>query len=434
MAELDAYELYMLSLVNRARLDPVGTAAAFGIDLNQGVPAGTISATPKPVLAPNSLLEQAADAHSAWMLDSDIFSHTGVNNSNPGQRIAATGYSARAWGENIAWQGTTGPLSARDLQSYIEAQHRGLFLSAGHRTNILADNFVELGIGQRVGEFTGYNASMITQNFGTSGSARFLTGIVFQDRDGDGYYDPGEGIGGVDIQVDGQVVGRTTAAGGYAVTMTNGTHAVSFSGGGQTGSVAAAVTMAGQNVGLDVKAASFVTTQFQSWNASLNKWLAVTPEKYAGPVAGLDWQFLGSAAGEVVSASDGADFLNLGGGNDAANGGAGNDVIDGGTGSNFLTGGAGSDIFFADGQGGQTSWSTITDFSKGEQLSLWGWQKGVSKLSWAANDGAEGNKGATLHADLDGNGSIDISVTFAGLAIGTLGTVEERDGLLWIVG
>lgn len=434
MADLDAYELYMLSLINRARQDPVGTAAAYGIDLNKDLPAGTISATPKPVLAPNSLLEQSADAHSAWMLETDTFSHTGANNSDPGQRIAATGYSARSWGENIAWRGTTGPLTNADLQSYIEEQHKGLFLSAGHRENILDAGFVEVGIGQRVGEFSGYNTSMITQNFGTSGSTRYFTGIVFSDTDGDGYYDPGEGLANVDIQVDGQVVGRTSAAGGYSVAMANGAHAVSFSGGGQTGSVALAVTMAGDNVGLDVKASSFVTMQFQSWNADLNKWVAVTPEKYTGPVTSLEWEWRGGNGDEVAVGGEGADFINLGAGNDAADAGAGNDVIDGGTGSNFLTGGAGSDIFFADGRGGQTAWTTITDFGTGEQLSLWGWQKGVSKLSWAASDGADGYKGATLHADLDGNGSVDISVTFTGHALGAVGTVEERDGLLWLVG
>ena len=45
MAQPTAYEQYFLELVNRARANPGGEAARLGIDLNQGLAAGTISAT-----------------------------------------------------------------------------------------------------------------------------------------------------------------------------------------------------------------------------------------------------------------------------------------------------------------------------------------------------------------------------------------------------
>ncbi|MGG5818391.1 calcium-binding protein [Falsiroseomonas sp. HW251] len=153
---------------------------------------------------------------------------------------------------------------------------------------------------------------------------------------------------------------------------------------------------------------------------------------YSGPVAGLQWQFLGSSKGEVVGASDGNDFLNLLGGDDAADGRGGNDVLDGGLGSNFLTGGGGRDVFFLDGRApGTTTWSTITDWEQGEQLSLFGWRPGVSTLSWIARDGTPGFQGVTLHTDLDGNGSIDASVTWAGKSQADLPTPLQFDGLLW---
>jgi hypothetical protein len=69
MAELTASEQFMLELINRARLDPVGEAARYGIDLNQGLTTGTISTTPKQVLAPNQYLADSADSHSTWMLN-----------------------------------------------------------------------------------------------------------------------------------------------------------------------------------------------------------------------------------------------------------------------------------------------------------------------------------------------------------------------------
>ena len=141
-------------------------------------------------------------------------------------------------------------------------------------------------------------------------------------------------------------------------------------------------------------------------------------DAYTGPVAGIVNQFLGSATGDVVLGTDKADFINALGSDDAVNGGGGNDVIDGGLGSNFITGGAGIDKFSVDGRGAATSnaWSTITDFSAGEQLTIWGYQPGVSRLLWVATSGVQGYTGATLHGDLDGNGVIDTSVTFTGLS------------------
>jgi Ca2+-binding RTX toxin-like protein len=147
-------------------------------------------------------------------------------------------------------------------------------------------------------------------------------------------------------------------------------------------------------------------------------------DAYTGPVAGLVNQFLGGAFADTVLGSEKADFINALGGDDGVNGGGGNDVIDGGLGSNFIAGGAGIDRFFVDGRGAATSitWSTITDFSAGESLTIWGYKPNVSKFTWAASDGATGFKGVTLNADLDGNGVTDTSVTWAGLTQAQLPT------------
>ena len=156
------------------------------------------------------------------------------------------------------------------------------------------------------------------------------------------------------------------------------------------------------------------------------------PTRYDGPL-NLNAQMVGSAADEVVLGTAGHDFINGLGGMDAIDGGTGNDVIDGGTGSNFLVGGAGIDTFFCDGRGGTTTWSTITDWQAGEQLSLWGYQSGVSTLSWEESAGAEGYTGATLHADLNGDGTIDTSITWAGRSRADLPAPQEfaAQNLLW---
>ena len=144
----------------------------------------------------------------------------------------------------------------------------------------------------------------------------------------------------------------------------------------------------------------------------------VVPTKYSGPVTFLEYELLGKATGDVITGSIDNDFMNLLGGDDAANGGAGDDVLDGGTGSNFLTGGSGNDTIFLDGRGGTTTWSTVTDFSAGDQVNIWGWNAGVSKQVFAMeNQGADGYKGATFHYDLNNDGLIDTSITLTGLAL-----------------
>jgi hypothetical protein len=161
----------------------------------------------------------------------------------------------------------------------------------------------------------------------------------------------------------------------------------------------------------------------------------VLADLYSGPVGGVVYQWLGSAAGDVALGTTKSDFINLLGGDDAVDGGAGNDIIDGGGGSNFLTGGAGVDTFFIDGRGGTTTWSTITDWQVGEQLSIWGWKPGVSQVIWVDSAGAVGYQGVTMFGDLDGNGSFDTSVTWSGRTHADLPTPVEfaNPALLWFV-
>jgi Ca2+-binding RTX toxin-like protein len=159
----------------------------------------------------------------------------------------------------------------------------------------------------------------------------------------------------------------------------------------------------------------------------------VLPTIYTGPVAGVQTQLLGGAGGEVAFGTSKNDFINMLGGDDAIDAGPGDDVVDGGTGSNFLTGGAGRDDFFLDGRGGGNTWSTITDWQTGERLSVFGWKPGVSQVLWLDSDGTPGFTGVTMHADLDGNGLIDTSVTWSGKARADLPVPFEFDDLLWFV-
>jgi len=216
-------EQFMLELVNRSRADPPAEARRLGIELNQGLPSGKISVDPKPPLAFQPELIDAARTHSDWMLDQDVFSHDGANGSNPGDRIRRAGYlfsGSWTWGENIAWMGSTSAISTSQA---VAAEHDGLFRSPGHRVNLCGD-FDEIGIGARTGVFTrsgtAFQAVMTTQNFARSDSTPgpLLVGVVYRDADGNGAYSPGEGLPGVSVIPDsGGYLAFTSRSGGYAI-------------------------------------------------------------------------------------------------------------------------------------------------------------------------------------------------------------------------
>ncbi|MCU0779944.1 MAG: CAP domain-containing protein [Akkermansiaceae bacterium] len=251
-AEPTAHEQLMLELVNRARANPGAEATRLGIGLNQDLPAGTITNTPKQPLAWHAALIQAARGHSQWMLNADKFDHTGSGGSTWTQRVQAAGYplgGGYAVGENIGWGPSPG---AVDLVVQAVERHDDLFRSAKHRLNICQGSFDEAGIGLLAGVFTidggDWNASMVTQDFAYSGltSGPLVTGVAYHDFNGNGFYDVGEGIQGVIVNVSGSAFHTVTAAaGGYAVPVPAGaaTRTVTFSHGGLA--VDKSVTMTG---------------------------------------------------------------------------------------------------------------------------------------------------------------------------------------------
>ena len=337
MADATAREQLILEMINRARMDPEGEAARYGISLNQGLSAGTISSAPKQVLAFNPELNDAADSHSGWMLDTDTFSHTGVGGSSPGQRMTSAGYEftgSWTWGENIAWSGSTGSYSG---DQYAATHHKNLFLSAGHRTNILNDNFREVGIGSVTGSFksgtTTYNALMTTENFAKSGSNIFVTGVTYNDTDNDDFYSIGEGQGSrtVTLLQNGGTVATTTsaAAGGFSLgTTVTGPVEVRFSGGGLAATMGVAVSLAGKNVKVDLVDGNTIQSNVTAelTQSSVNLTLLGIENVNGG----------GNDLANTITGNKGNNTLSGNGGNDTLIGGAGVDIYLGGNGDDTI--------------------------------------------------------------------------------------------------
>lgn len=342
---MTSHEQYFLELINRARLDPAAEAKRYGIGLNDGLAAGAINTQAKQVLAPDDNLDLGAERHSAWMLATDTFSHYGPGGNTPGDRARDSGYvfsGSWKWGENIAFTGGSGRV---DLLASIESHHAGLMRSAGHRANMLDATFREVGVAQVVGDYRGNQGSMATQLYGKTGTAVFLTGVVYNDTDRNAFYSVGEGTGGVTFAAQG-LRDVTETPGGYGLALA------------ASAAVTAAVTRAGitSTVTVDMSAGNVKldlvngTTFYTSGNLTLLKGAANA--KLLG-VADLD--LTGSTVANVLEGNRaGNDIYGLAGddrlfgldGHDRLYGGDGNDVMDGGYHNDDMHGGAGNDRLY----------------------------------------------------------------------------------------
>ena len=132
-------------------------------------------------------LNASAEDHSEWMLAQNVFSHTGVDGTNAGERMSDASFQfsgSWSWAENIAWQTARG---APGLADDVVNLHGSLMNSSGHRANILNASVEVIGIGIEQGNFNGWDAVMVTQNFARTGAAVELdTGTGSGGNDGGG--------------------------------------------------------------------------------------------------------------------------------------------------------------------------------------------------------------------------------------------------------
>lgn len=308
MSEASALERQMLELINAER-------AAQGLD---------------PV-ALELRLNDSAEDHSAWMLEQNVFSHTGDGGSSAGDRIEAAGFvfsGSWRWSENIAWQSERGDPG---LQDDVVDLHTALMNSPGHRANILDPNVTVVGIGIELGEFNGYTAVMITQNFARTSAPLQLDDGTSTSSDPDPVpFDDTEPTAGDDVLVLETAGVLDLMAGDDTATGSDGND-----------------TIYGQ-VGMDSLAGG----------------------------AGQDSLFGGRDADELIGNS-GRDYLSGGGGDDSLRGGAHADTLYGNVGRDRLLGGSGHDRLFG-----------------GDQMDVLKGQNGNDTLDGgAANDRLVGGNG-----------------------------------------
>ncbi len=265
----DEEQLY-LEYLNRMRSNPTAEGqrlatttdpkvfsaySSFGVDLGL-MQTEFATNPPVPPLAMNAQLIAAARWHSGDMFTNQYQGHYQTNGSvvlSPSDRISANGYQASAYGENV--------FSYVDSVFYGHAGFAvdwgpgpgGMQPDLGHRSNMLSPLFREVGVGVVDGVNGSVGPQLVTQDFGAQNSASpFITGVVYFDFNGNGFYDVGEGIGGVMVNTPGSTFFAVTSdSGGYAIPVsTNGNYTLVFTAASLSNQVVTKVSSQ-QNVKVD---------------------------------------------------------------------------------------------------------------------------------------------------------------------------------------
>ncbi len=284
IGEPTALEQQMLEFINRARADaaaeairlrdtddPDVVAAMAFFNVDKALLVAQFGQLPRhlPPLAPNARLIAAARLHSQDMLLNNFQDHYSSSNPPPpnrpgdplGIRLQRQGYSLSRAAENVfsfarsAWHAYAA--FNIDWGNGGNGTIGGMQNPPGHRLVIHGPDFREIGIGIIEGSGASVGPMLVTQDFANEdGRDRpFLTGVAWEDRNGNGFYDPGEGIGGMVVQVPGERFYAVTAsAGGYAVPVSaDGTYIVQFSGEGLPTWTTLVTVQNGNSVKLDYR-------------------------------------------------------------------------------------------------------------------------------------------------------------------------------------
>jgi hypothetical protein len=195
----------------------------------------------KPPAAFDVRLYKAARAHSNYLISIDGQAHTGQFG-----RIDDQNFSYRRVRGNVfsySLNANYGHAAFNVDWGLDGGDGSGMQSPRGHRLAIMSIDGDYTNVGYAVvaesDSATDVGPLVITGNYCEANTAaqnhynRFLVGTVWSDDDGDNFYDPGEGVGGVTVLPDhGAYYAVTSDAGGYAVPITQpGTYEVTFSGG-----------------------------------------------------------------------------------------------------------------------------------------------------------------------------------------------------------
>jgi len=227
-------ETLLLEFTNRFRVDPPADAQRIvdyikasdkwlleNVDLEMFLKEMK-DAKPVPPLVFNRELIDAARGHCRYMIQNELThgqddKKPGFTGKNFAERCKAAKYAGFPRAENVyrdalgAWDGHVG-----FIIDHGEGPG-GMQKDRGHRKILLMWDLKEVGVGVVAHR---ENKASITQVFGERQQvARRAGGVVYVDLNGNGFYDIGEGVGGVKISASTGDSTLTWPSGAYALDL-----------------------------------------------------------------------------------------------------------------------------------------------------------------------------------------------------------------------
>ncbi|OGW12097.1 MAG: hypothetical protein A3G93_07120 [Nitrospinae bacterium RIFCSPLOWO2_12_FULL_45_22] len=319
-----AEEQYMLELINRARANPAEEGQRFAytndtdvqnainyfaVNISTMIAEFNSYPTHPPLTFDKRLIDMAR-FHSDDMLKYNYQGHTGSGGDTLTDRLKLFGYDYSSAAENV--------------YAYAKSLfygHAGFMVDwgvpdLGHRKNLLeftktGSIHKEIGIGivhtvtsstfknllkfQPPGIFLQATVGpiIITENFALSRSMTqgpSLLGVIYDDKNGNNFYDIGEGLKGVTVESDNGQSTTTSTSGGYSMEITSpGSYIVKATGGGLSYPLTKTVEIADKNVKVDFLASESQANTLLSLSLSKSAYLvgeAVT--LYVSVYPGID--------------------------------------------------------------------------------------------------------------------------------------------------
>jgi len=266
-----------IRLANTTDPDVLAAMAFYGVDTLELLNQFAALDQELPPLSINPKLTQMARLHTQDMFTNTFSDTISVNppppfapGDTPATRAAKIGYAADKQGENVFAYGRSVFYAHAAFEIQWGYYPYGMKSPPFERLNIHDADFHEIGVGVVLGSngtSPRVGPLLVTQDLAKPANPLpFITGVAYYDLNGNGQYDPGEGLKGVSVQAWRNLVegengepasgwSETATAGGYSIPFAeDGGYRVAFTGLGIM-ERATVVIAGGRNVKQDLKLA-----------------------------------------------------------------------------------------------------------------------------------------------------------------------------------
>jgi hypothetical protein len=225
-------ETLLLEYINRFRMDPAGEAARVKKDPGAHAERRQIDwelfarelAAEEPVapVVMNLDLLLAARRHAYYLAVNDKRGHVeeseldGFTGVKMPERVVEAGYRWTAWRENVYAAPDPWSVHAGFVVDFSHKGEGGMLDGRGHRKALLRADVREAGTAAYARE----KDFIYTEGLADRKElVRAVGGVVFIDRDGDNFYDIGEGVGGARVTASDGSKTKTWASGAYTLEL-----------------------------------------------------------------------------------------------------------------------------------------------------------------------------------------------------------------------